>query len=77
VIELTDVAEDLDLDVDDVDEDQLDLRGLVMSGGRPYILITLMEPEVGGVDVSHIGIDPAAIPSALREIADLFEAQDR
>ena len=68
---------DDDFTADGVPLDEVDLRGLVMSGGRPYILITLMEPEVGGVDVSHIGIDPAAIPSALREIADLFEAQDR
>lgn len=57
---------------DDVEE-ELDLTGLVMTGGRPYILITLMEPEVGGVDVSHVGIDPALIPTALRQIADLLD----
>jgi hypothetical protein len=51
-----------------------DLRGLVVTGGKPYILIVLEEPESGGVDVSHLGIDPQVIPEALRQIADLIEA---
>jgi hypothetical protein len=59
---------------DELDTEELDLTGLVMTGGRPYVLITLMEPEVGGIDVSHAGIDPTVIPSALREIADLLDA---
>lgn len=66
------------MSADDIDAEyasaEADLTGLVMTGGRPYILITLMEPEVGGVDVSHVGVDPEAIPSALREIADLIDA---
>jgi hypothetical protein len=62
---------DIDADFTDVFPD---LRGLVVTGGKPYILIVLEEPESGGVDVSHLGIDPQVIPEALRQIADLIEA---
>jgi hypothetical protein len=62
---------DIAADFDDVFPD---LRGLVVTGGKPYILIVLEEPESGGVDVSHLGIDPQVIPEALRQIADLIEA---
>lgn len=65
---------DDDFTADGVPLDEVDFSGLVMTGGRPYILVTIMEPEIGGVDVSHLGIDPAVVPSALREIADLLEA---
>lgn len=51
-----------------------DVRGLVMTNGKPYILITVEAPETGGVDVSSLGIDAAKIPLALREIADLLDA---
>jgi hypothetical protein len=51
-----------------------DTRGLVMSGGKPYILIVVEDPETGGVAVSHAGIDYARISDALRQIADLLDA---
>jgi hypothetical protein len=52
-----------------------DTRGLVMSGGKPYILIVVEDPETGGVDVSHLGINPGQVPFALRQIADLIDAE--
>lgn len=58
---------------DDVQE-AVGLRGLVLSGGRPYILITVTDPETGASEVSGAGFEPEAIPAALREIADLIEA---
>lgn len=52
-----------------------DTRGLVMSGGKPYILIVVEDAETGGVDVTHLGIDPALVPEALRQIAGLLDAE--
>ena len=52
-----------------------DARGLVMSGGKPYILIVVESPEDGGVAVSSHGIEQAVVPAALREIADLLDAE--
>ena len=58
----------------DTDETPLaDLRGLVMSGGKPFILITVEDPATGEVSLTHGGLGPeAGLPAALQEIALLI-----
>lgn len=53
--------------------ERADLRGLVMSGGKPFILITVEDPETGEISLSHGGLGPEAdLPAALQEIALLI-----
>lgn len=62
-----------DLSADDIIDDdgaaKRALRELVVAGGRPYILVTVTEPETGGCELSYFGIEKDNIPAALREIA--------
>lgn len=51
-------------------------EGLVRAGGHPYILITVVDPETGGVNVENLGIADDVVPVALRQIADLLESSD-
>jgi hypothetical protein len=52
------------------DTQPLDLRNLVIAGGHPYILITLIEPETGGVEIDHFGLaDDVDLAAALQELA--------
>ena len=55
----------------------VDLRGLVMSEGRPYILIVVEDPETGGVAVTSSGLPESVdLPTALKEIALLLADLD-
>lgn len=56
-----------------------DLRELVASAGHPFIKVTF-HPIEEGADSGQAsfqvqGIDPAAVPQTLRELADLLEDQ--
>lgn len=53
---------------------QVDLRNFVISGGRPYILITV-DPETSQVQLSSYGIELNRIAEGLREIADDFDRE--
>jgi len=60
----------------DTDTDEMDLTELVASGGYPYIKITLVDPERGGVEVMHHGLAPDVdLPEAFRQLAAVIEAQ--
>lgn len=69
----TDITTPLDEELDAPEISESQLRGLVISGGRPYILITVTNEE-GGVELDSVGVEPDAISRALREIADLVDA---
>lgn len=52
------------------DTQPLDLRNLVIAGGHPYILIKLVDPENGGVEIDHFGLDDDVdLAAALQELA--------
>jgi len=58
-------------------DEPYDLRPLVVSGGRPFILITVVEPEIGGVQVEHHGLNADVdLPLALQEIALLLAEEE-
>lgn len=51
----------------------LGIRGLVTAGGRPFILITVVD-DAGGVNIEVAGIEQDKVVPALRECAALIEA---
>lgn len=55
-----------------IDKDTL--RSLVIAGGHPHILITIVDPENGGITVDVVGIESDKVTLALREVADLIES---
>lgn len=64
----------------DTDETPLaeQLAELVRSGGYPYIKITLVDPESGGVEIVHHGLrDDVDLVEAFRQLADLIEQEQR
>lgn len=71
---LTETEDVEPLDLESLAAYKEDLRNLVISGGNPYILLTVVDPETGKTELSAFGIDPAVLPGALREIADGIEA---
>lgn len=59
----------------DRDEYLTGLRGLVESGGLPYIKITVVNPETGEFGIEHFGLGADVnLVGAFREIADAIEA---
>lgn len=47
-----------------------DLAELVRSGGQPYIKITIVDPETGGVQVEHAGLaEDVDLALAFQELA--------
>lgn len=73
---IRELAEEAITDADDLRAQlRAQMRGLVESGGRPYIKITVVNPETGEVGIEHHGFEPDLdLPGALREIADLIES---
>lgn len=54
-----------------------DLADLVRSGGYPYIKITLVDPETGGVEIEHQGLaEDVDLALAFQEIALLIAEQE-
>lgn len=60
--------------IDEVDTQEHDFRGLVLSGGKPYILMVVEDQETGEVSLSSAGVIRDAVPLALRQLADQLEA---
>jgi hypothetical protein len=59
---------------DNEDERQQVLAGLVLSGGRPYILITI-DPPTGAAEITHYGFTDDKIGAGLVELGqNLIEA---
>lgn len=56
---------------DEINKDTL--RSLVVAGGRPHILITVIDEETGACTVDSAGIESHQIAPALREIADMVD----
>lgn len=50
-----------------------DARTLAISGGRPYILITV-DPETAEARMEQYGFQPDSVGEALREVAEVFES---
>lgn len=71
---MTDILPESDHPDYDTEQAVADLRGLVLSGGLPFLLLCVTDAEAGTVELTHAGIDPAVIPAALRDIANQFEA---
>lgn len=60
----------------DLDTERMDLRGLVMSGGKPYILIVVEDSETGGVQLTTGGFDEGLdLALVLQELALLVADQ--
>jgi hypothetical protein len=52
----------------------VDLSELVRSGGYPYIKITVVEPEQGGVRIDTAGLpDDVDLAEAFRQLAELID----
>jgi hypothetical protein len=60
--------------IDEPDTDEYDFRGLVLSGGKPYILMVVEDETTGEVSLSSAGVIRDAVPLALRQLADQLEA---
>jgi hypothetical protein len=58
-------------------DQQAELRGLVESGGYPYIKITITNPENGEVEIQHHGLAPDVdLAAAFQELALLIAERD-